>query len=137
MLKPFLTVVFCCTCSSLFAEDVPQSIYEMDSFETPVLNSVVEPLVPSENASYLVDTTILKQEQTEIREPAQIFLTQSLPFTPVVCPSAKSDPNLQWPRPRLELQWMMTETMPAVQPHRPGKARLLWGGGALIMGPVE
>ncbi|QDT92974.1 hypothetical protein [Gimesia algae] len=108
MLKPCFTVVFCCACASLFADDGQQSVYEMDSFETPVLTSVIEPLVPSENVSYLVDETALKLDQTEIREPAQIFLTQSLPFTPVVRPSAKSDPNLLWPRPRLELQWLMT-----------------------------
>ncbi|HAW29370.1 MAG TPA: hypothetical protein DCY03_14815 [Planctomycetaceae bacterium] len=109
MLKPFLSLVFCCVCSSLFAEDVSQSIYEMDSFETPVLKPVIAPLASSENEMDLIELTDLKLDQTQVREPAQVFLSQSLPFTPVVCPSAKTDPSLLWPRPRLELQWLMAD----------------------------
>lgn len=78
MLKPFLTVVFCCACSSLFAEDVPQSVYEMDSFETPVLQRVVESLIPFPEQQ-IAETTRARTEG----DASLLFQAQSVPLLPV------------------------------------------------------
>ncbi|HBL45090.1 MAG TPA: hypothetical protein DDZ90_17035 [Planctomycetaceae bacterium] len=77
MLKLFLTMVFCCASSSLFAEDVPQSIYAMDSFETPVLNSVVEPLTPVPEQQ-VAETT---RARTEL-DASLLFQVESSPLLP-------------------------------------------------------
>lgn len=77
MLKPFLSLVFCCVCSSLFAEDVSQSIYEMDSFETPVLQTVVESLIPFPEQQ-TAETT---RERTEV-DASLLFQAQSAPLIP-------------------------------------------------------
>ncbi len=77
MLKPLLTLVFCCACSSLFADDVSQSVYEMDSFETPVLNTIVEPLIriPEQPTA---ETT---RARTEV-DASLLFQAQSAPLLP-------------------------------------------------------
>ncbi|WP_417381427.1 hypothetical protein [Gimesia sp.] len=77
MLKPFLTVVFCCACSSLFAEDVPQSVYEMDSFETPVLQTVVESLIPFPEQQ-IAETTRARTDG----DASLLFQAQSVPLLP-------------------------------------------------------
>lgn len=77
MLKPLLTLVFCCACSSLFADDVSQSVYEMDSFETPVLNTIVEPLIRIPEQP----TAETPRERIDV-DVSLLFQTQSVPLLP-------------------------------------------------------
>lgn len=131
MMKSLLVFCFCCcTYSAVVADDVLKRIYELDSFETPVSITVVETLVKPDDVRYVAGDDVRGLGQIDLREPAQIFLTQSIPFTPVVCQSENGKSS--FPRPRPELRWLMTGSYLQNQPkdHKQGR-RLLYGGAII------
>jgi len=135
----FVFLFFCSAYSSVIADDVLKRVYELDSFETPVSITVVESLVKPGDKSNVVGHEDRDLGQIDLREPAQLFLPQSNPFTPVVRKSDGHDPGLRFRFPRAwsELRRQMSESVERDRLQDRRKVQKLLYGGAFILERVD
>ncbi|GEM_PF-4103090 len=139
MKKLFAGLVCVCSAfSSVIANDDLNRVYELDSFEPPGSETVVDSLVQAGDMTSGVEEYVPELASILLREPGQIFLSQSVPFAPVFQKSENAQPEhgRQFPRPRPELRWMMTESLePLLQQFR-AQAELPHYRGATTIGNI-
>ena len=139
MKKLFIVFLFfLCTYSSVVAEEMIR-VYELDSFETPVTRTVVESMVQVCDTTSEVEKYVPELAPVTLRKPEQIFLSKSIPFTPVFSKSenAQTDPGRLFPRPRPELRWMITGSPEPLPKQVQTQSDFPFYGGALIIGDIE